>query len=615
MSRTPPARLLLLPFAAFLVVLPLILNGCSCGHDFTFHLGSWMDAAQQIRHGILLPRWTISAAWHAGEPRFLFYPPLSWLLGAVLTLAFTLPAAPILFTWIALTAAAFTMYRLAREFTSSHIALVAAALYIVNPYMLFTAYERTAYGELLAAAWLPLLVAAALRARPRVTSIAIPIALLWLTNAPAAVIGCYAFAAILTVRIALLLIDRKSPETLTLLLRSIFGIALGAALAGFYLVPAAYERRFVQIQMAIIPNMRFQDNFLFGHTADAPHNVVLHTASLVALTLLALTVAPLLLLLLPSRRKSVILSEARSAQSKNPENFQHTTYAHPFLTTTLIALTLLIAFFLTPLSTPFWNHLPELAFLQFPWRLLSLLGIVFALAVALLLNELATLGGPLIAWFHRAMSRSGTALVVTAVTLCSTHLCIHVFRQDCALSDLPAVHAQLFAIGHGEGPTDEYTPTNADNDFLRTDNPGYWLADDPQSFAPNTTPNPAATIVNYDAAPPLDQTISTPAPHHFTVHTDKAEFLILNLRDYPAWDITDSNANSMSLEHFPHIPRDDGLIAMPLYYSADHTIDIAWQRTTDQTVGLILTTLALLTLGILSIHSYRTENSYLASHI
>jgi hypothetical protein len=576
MSRTPPARLLLLPFAAFLVILPLVLNGCSCGHDFTFHLSSWLDAAQQIRHGVLLPRWTISAAWNSGEPRFLFYPPVSWLLGAVLTLAFTPAAAPIIFTWIALTAAAFTMYRLARDFTSSHIALIAASLYIVNPYMLFTAYERTAYGELLAAAWLPLLVAAALRASPRVTAIAIPIALLWLTNAPAAVIGCYAFAAILTVRIALLLIDRKSSESLKLLLRSIFGIALGAALAGFYLVPAAYERRFVQIQMAIIPNMRFQDNFLFGHTADVPHNVVLHTASLIALALLALTIIPLVLFFLRSRK------------------FNSTTFA-------LTVLTLFIAFFLTPLSTPFWNNLPELAFLQFPWRLLSLLGVVFALAVALLLNELATSGVPLIVWFHRAMSRSGTALVVTAVTLCSTYLCIHIFRQDCELSDLPAVHAQLFASGHGEGPTDEYTPTNADNDFLRTDNPAYWLADDPQAFAPNTTPNPAATIVNYDAAPPLDQTISTPAPHHLVLDLPAPQTLILNLRDYPAWSITRNDQ-----PHSNRIQRDDGLLAIPLPAGAS-TIDIAWQRTTDQLLGLLFTTLALLTLGLLSMHSYRTQ--------
>jgi hypothetical protein len=575
MSRTPPARLLLLPFAAFLVVLPLLLNGCSCGHDFTFHLGSWLDAAQQLRHGTLLPHWTISAAWDSGEPRFLFYPPLSWLLGAILTLAFTPTAAPVLFTWIALTAAAFTMYRLARDFTSSHIALIAAALYIVNPYMLFTAYERTAYGELLAAAWLPLLVAAALHARPRITAIAIPIALLWLTNAPAAVIGCYAFAAILAVRITLLLLQPprrfhsiqeasapQPPTILKLLLHSIAGIALGAALSGFYLVPAAWERRLVQIEMAIIPNMRFQDNFLFGHTADAPHNVVLHTASLVALTLLGLTIVPLALFFFRTKK------------------FTATSIA-------LTTLTLLIAFCLTPLSTPLFNHLPELAFLQFPWRMLSLLGVVFGLAVALLLNELATSGASFIAWLHRAMNGVGTALAVTAVTLASTYLCIQIFRQSCELPDQPAVHAQLFASGHGAGPTDEYTPTNADNDILRTDDPAYWLSPDPQAFAANTIPNPAATIVNYDSAPPLDQTVSTPAPHHLELNLSQPQTL---------------NGQLLS----DRVQRDDGLIAIPLPAGIS-TIDITWHRTTDQTLGLILTTLALLMLGFLSIHSYQTR--------
>jgi len=634
MLRTPPARLLLLPFATFLVVLPLILNGCSCGHDFTFHLNSWLDAAAQLRHGVLLPRWTISAAWNSGEPRFLFYPPFSWLLGAALSLIFNISAAPILFTWIALTAAAITMYRLAREFTSSHIALVAAALYIVNPYMLFTAYERTAYGELLAAAWLPLIVAAALRERPRITAIALPIALLWLTNAPGAVIGCYGFAAIIVVRILLLLLRPNKtchPElregsasslrnpysrraAFELFLRSLGGVVLGAGLAGFYLIPAAYERRYVQIDMAIIPNMRFQDNFLFGHTADLGHNVVLHTASLVALTLLGLTVIPLALLFLQSRKKTVILSEGsqphREPESKDPESSSPTTTAKPFLTTTplaLAALTLLIAFCLTPLSTPLFDHLPELAFLQFPWRLLSLLGVVFALAVALLLNNLTDSGAPrpspLGTWVRRMLEGVGTSLAITAITLISTYFCYQIFRQGCDFSDRPAVHAQLFASSHGEGPNDEYAPTHADDDFLRTDNPGYWLSTgtDPLAAAPGTIPNPAATIINYDVAPPLDQTVSTPAPHHLTLDLATPQTLILNLRDYPSWSVT-RNGELFS----DRVERTDGLIALPLPVGHS-TIDIAWHRTTDQLLGLILTTLALLVLGFLSIHSYRAH--------
>ena len=188
-ARAWPA--ILIPLLALIVVAPLIAHGVSCGHDFEFHLQSWLDAAAQMRHGTVDPAWTISAAWNAGEPRFLFYPPVSWMIGALLSLAMPLSAVPIVFTAVALLGAGATMYLLARDYASRAVAALAVAVYMASPYMLFTAFERTAYGELLAAAWIPLLIRAALRAEPSIPGIAIPTALLWLTNAPAAVIGIY----------------------------------------------------------------------------------------------------------------------------------------------------------------------------------------------------------------------------------------------------------------------------------------------------------------------------------------------------------------------------------------------------------------------------------------
>ena len=40
---------ILLPLAALIAVLPLILHGCSCGHDFDFHILNWLEAARQFR--------------------------------------------------------------------------------------------------------------------------------------------------------------------------------------------------------------------------------------------------------------------------------------------------------------------------------------------------------------------------------------------------------------------------------------------------------------------------------------------------------------------------------------------------------------------------------------
>ena len=51
---------------------------------FRLSLVSWFDALNSWRHGIPYPHWTPSANYGAGEPRFVFYSPLTWMLGAAL---------------------------------------------------------------------------------------------------------------------------------------------------------------------------------------------------------------------------------------------------------------------------------------------------------------------------------------------------------------------------------------------------------------------------------------------------------------------------------------------------------------------------------------------------
>ena len=567
-ARAWPA--ILLPLLALVAVAPLIAHGCSCGHDFEFHIESWLDAAAQMRHGTLDPAWTVTAAWNAGEPRFLFYPPLSWIFGALLALTMPLSAAPIVFTAVALLGAGVAMYLLARDYVSTAVALLAAAIYIASPYMLFTAFERTAYGELLAAVWIPLLLRAALRERPRIAGIAVPTALLWLTNAPAAVIGIYTLLLIAVVRIAFALYGRSRTAVKMLLFRFGTGGALGLALAAFYLVPAAYERRYVQVAMAIIPNMRIEDNFLFGHTGDGPHDQVLHTASLIAVSMLISAV--------------VALAVAFALRQKRfGTNTDDPTTPLPILAT----LTLCIAFLLTPITLPLWHHLPELAFLQFPWRLLCVLGATLALTIALALRSIP----------NTRISLASTAIVALVFVGSMTAWKISAFRQPCEALDVPSVRAQLFASHHGVEPTDEYTPTNADNDVLRWDDPGYWLSTTAVAFAPGTVPNPAATILNYDVPPPVAQTVSGVAPRHLQLNLSQPEILVLNLRDFPAWQVFRNGALVTQ-----HLQRDDGLLAIALPSGAS-VIDVRWHRTWDQILGDVLSLLALFVLGALLMRS------------
>jgi hypothetical protein len=590
---------LLIPVAAFLAIIPLLIKGCSCGHDFDFHILSWLEAARQFTHGNLHPHWAYTPAYNAGEPRFVFYPPLSWIIGAILGLILPWTWTPIIYTWLALTASGLALHRLARDFTTPTAALIAATLYTVNPYMLFTAYERTAYAELLAAAWIPLLLQAILRKQVTIPRIAIPIALLWLTNAPAAVMSCYALALLTLIRLATKPgtpstnpgapsyavsshrvgysrpartavtetsnVNETTQTPLQLALNTTAGTTLGLGLAAFYILPAAYERRYVQIAMAIIPNMRIQDNFLFHHTGDIPHDQVLHTASLLAVILITLTIATFLLLLAKKPGGPSFAPFAKGGLSRASATAPaHLTQRQLFysLTTLTIAITLL----LTPLTTIIWTHAPELAFLQFPWRLVAILAAVLSLTIALALSEI------------KIKPAAATVLSI-ALTAALTYPAYALFHQTCDEEDTVPARLALFQSNQGTEPTDEYTPINADNDSLAHTNPSYWLAPDPNAKAPATT-------------------IPGPAPTHLTVNAPAPEDIILNLRDYPTWRIT---LNGTPITN--HLQRDDGLITL-LIPAGSSTIDIHYAQTPDQTLGdaISLASLALLLFLILSNH-------------
>ena len=565
--KRAPLPYILIPLAALLAVLPLILHGCSCGHDFDFHLVSWLEAAQQFRHGNLHPTWTTTPAWNAGEPRFVFYPPLSWTLGALLGLILPWTWTPIAYTWLALTAAGLSLHRLARAFTTPNAAILAAVVYLANPYTLFTAYERTAYAELLAAAILPLLLHGILRPRITIPGIAVPVALLWLTNAPAAVMGCYALALLAAIRLAIkpdapYLDSRKwaKRHKLQLALKTAAGTLLGLGLAAFYILPAAYERRYVQIAMATLPGMAIANNFLFHHTGTSPddllHDQVLHTASVIAVLLIAATL--LLIVITRATTPGAPSSPGPIGQGGVPSE------ARPPATHLLLPIALLtvtITLLLTPISAFIWRHAPELQFLQFPWRFLAIQAPLLALVVAVALRTLP-------------LKSAYTAVLAIAVAAALVYPAYNVFAQSCDQPDTVQARVALFhSANPGTDPTDEYTPTTADNDSLGHADPPYWLAASPEAHAPANS-QPGAT------------------PFHLSIDAPTAESLIFNLRDYPAWRITLNGATITMRE-----PREDGLIAIPVP-AGSSTLSIAYQDLPDQRIGLILSFISLLLLTL-----------------
>src|SRR5262249_27498493 len=140
-------------------------------------------------------------------------------------------------------------------------------------------YWRSAFAELLAASLLPLLVLRLLHLnRPGLRPalwLSLVLAGTWLTNAPAAVMIHYS-AAWLTIIFAVL------ERSLVPLRQLVLAVLLGLGLASFYVIPAAYEERWVNISEVLSPGLRPQENFLFTNTPDVEHTAFNRFISTVA---------------------------------------------------------------------------------------------------------------------------------------------------------------------------------------------------------------------------------------------------------------------------------------------------------------------------------------------
>jgi len=464
---------MLLGAVCFVAIMPFLWHGTPSGHDFEFHMFSWMEVRGQWQQGIVYPRWAALAHWGSGEARFLFYPPASWTLGAAMGAILPWRIVPGAYIWIVLCLSGLSMFQLARNWLPPPDALFAAVVYAVNPYHLLIVYWRSAYAELLASALLPLLLLWLLRLEERslrpVLWLALILAAAWLTNAPAAVMIHYSVAGLAVV---LAILDRSWRP----MIRTALAITLGAGLASFYLIPAVYEGKWVNINEVLAPGVRPQDNFLFTTISDPDHNRFNLLVSTIAICEVA-AVALAIWLARAWRRK------------------QRTLW---ILTSAWAGISVLIMFAITD---PLWEHLPKLRFVQLPWRWLLCLNAALAMLLTMAIRR----------WSVRALA----FVVLLAVVIVAGYRIQPPWWDTAA--DIREMNNAM-ADGSGYEGTDEYVPAGADPYELNKKQP---------------------RVANSSGMAKRTEGMKWgPTEKRFAVQTDGMELLTLRLFNYPAWEVT-----------------------------------------------------------------------------
>jgi hypothetical protein len=405
--------------------LPLATGRLVGTHDGYYHLYRFLELGLAVRAGDLYPRWAPEFALGFGYPVFNYYPPLALylalpfdLLGLGLIAAFGL--GQLVSMWVGTAGA----YVLVRDQSGRLAGVVAGVLFGSLPYLLLDVHLRGAIAETLGLALLPwvcwsLRRAAEAPSRSHLALASVSVAALAFGHNITLLMG-------LPVAVAYALLSGVTRQRLA---RVVAAVALGLVASALYWAPALLERGLVTHEVLTTGFYDFHNHFhplpgliqltpLFEYRYDY-FGHFLFKAGLLQVLLAVLGAA------LRWRRETIFWSA-------------------------VVVLGLLLQ--VEP-SAPIWETIPLLPFVQFPWRLLTLVGMGTVVLTAGIVDA----------------ARSRPARAVTAASLLVASLSASYALLDPALLDLREDEVSPAALNRieldrrlvGTTTSGEYTPRAA----------------------------------------------------------------------------------------------------------------------------------------------------------
>ena len=359
---------LIITLLAIPTILPLFHSGFYPMHDDQ-QVARLYELDNAFRNGQFPVRWVSNLGFGYGYPLFVFYPPFVYYLGEIFhLLGFSLIDSIKIVMLLGMFASGWAIYVLAKEFTGKLGALLTAVFYLYLPYHSVDLYVRGALAEFWSFVWVPLILWAVYK--KRMVLCALFLGLLMITH------NLTFIAAMIFIGLFALFSRRLKTLIFSTIIAFIWTI--------WFWLPALYYKQFT-----------LTDNILTAELADYKlHFVYLrqlwdspwgYGGSIYGLwDGLSFQIGKLQILL-PILSLLILYLKNKKDFIKKNINF-------------LLFCVLLIfsIYLMTFHSIWIWNILTPLKYLQFPWRLLIIVGLFSSILSGYILYLIKPMGVKLI---------------------------------------------------------------------------------------------------------------------------------------------------------------------------------------------------------------------------
>lgn len=335
----------------------LFVNGFF-GVSDDLHIGWLYEMDRAIKMFQFPPRFVPDLSFGFGYPLFSFVYPLPFYIAEAFHLiGFSLVNSVKLVFGLSIPFSMFTMYRLLRYYMPKSLSLAGAVLYVYAPYRAVEIFVRGTIGEIVAFAFLPLIVLSFIKITDKNKSLKW-IGIAGLSTAALVLshnIMAYMFMPFLLLFVVARVIwvskDKKGATT-----RSISGLLLGLLTSIYFWLPAIYESRLMQYDTVFnfynhFPTLKqfITPYFGYGASVAGPYDTMSFYMGFTGLLVVLLG-----LIFFVKRYKSFCKDE------------------RIFLLWGILIFFLSV-FMMNHRSAFIWETIPFLPLFQFPWRFLAMI--------------------------------------------------------------------------------------------------------------------------------------------------------------------------------------------------------------------------------------------------